>query len=623
MNQVKFPEAFQEVFMKAYTQYPLRLTFLYVLFGGLWIVGSDQLAAWLFPNPQLLLQANTYKGWFFIAVTAILLYLELSREYSRLERMTAAQQASEQRYQTLARISPVGIFQTDAQGSTTYVNPKWCAISGLTADQALGEGWLEAVHPEDQEKLSQGWHESTRLHQSAYSDYRFLRPDGTLAWVMGQALPEINAENEIIGYVGTITDITERKQAEAKLIESHELLANLARLVPGVIYQYRLDPDGRSAFPYASPGMNDIYEVTPAEVQADASPVFERLHPEDYERVANLIQESARTLQEFYCEFRVILPRQGLRWRWSQAHPERMADGGTLWHGIISDITEAKQAQEKIQQLNTELEARVEARTRELREAQEQLVQQERLAVLGRLAGGVSQELRNPLGVINNAIYYLRTIQPKAEAEVKEYLGIIAAEAYNANQIVSDLLDFSKTKLADLEPIIVSDLVRETLEHFPVPKNVQVTIDLPEDLPKIHLDRYQMTQVLGNLVINACQAMPGGGELRVSSKQLSVNSNQSFVISEQPVNTDLLKTLQPHSGQAENWILITVTDTGCGIPPENMSKLFEPLFTTKARGIGLGLAVSQKLVEANGGRIEFESTPGQGSTFTVWLPVKP
>ena len=146
----------------------------------------------------------------------------------------------------------------------------------------------------------------------------------------------------------------ERKRVEQELAKSHGLLTNLARMVPGVIYQYRLYPDGRSAFPYSSPGMNDIYEVTPEEVREDAAPVFGRLHPDDYDHVVNAIQESARTLRTFYCEFRVILPRQGLRWRWSQAHPERLLDGSILWHGIISDITERKQVDESARRLAQE-----------------------------------------------------------------------------------------------------------------------------------------------------------------------------------------------------------------------------------------------------------------------------
>ena len=150
------------------------------------------------------------------------------------------------------------------------------------------------------------------------------------------------------------TSEVERKRVEQELAKSHDLLTNLARLVPSVIYQYRLYPDGRSAFPYSSPGMNDIYEVTPEEVREDATPVFGRLHPDDYDHVVNTIQESASTLRTFYCEFRVILPRQGLRWRWSQAHPERLLDGSILWHGIISDITERKQVDESARRLAKE-----------------------------------------------------------------------------------------------------------------------------------------------------------------------------------------------------------------------------------------------------------------------------
>ena len=188
----------------------------------------------------------------------------------------------------------------------------------------------------------------------AHEIQKTLTKDGRKGWIDNRKYPIRDEHGDIIGLYGIARDITERKLAEERQAQSNELLVNLARLVPSAIYQYRLYPDGRSAFPYANPGITDIYEVTPEEVQEDATPVFERLHPEDAERVGQLILESARTLEEFYCEFRVVLPRQGLRWRWSQAHPVRMADGGTLWHGIISDITERKDAALKL----TESESR-------------------------------------------------------------------------------------------------------------------------------------------------------------------------------------------------------------------------------------------------------------------------
>jgi signal transduction histidine kinase len=211
--------------------------------------------------------------------------------------------------------------------------------------------------------------------------------------------------------------------------------------------------------------------------------------------------------------------------------------------------------------------------------------------VLGQLAGGVGHELRNPLSVISNAIYFLRLVQPEADEKVKAYIGIIENEARNAEKIITDLLDFSRIKSVEREPVQVGDLIQRVLARYPAPAGVTVALELPESLPAIYADPRQMAQVLGNLALNACQAMPAGGELTLSAAQ--------------------------KGGE----IVIAVKDSGVGIPPENMSKLFEPLFTTKAKGIGLGLAVCKNLIEANGGRIEVHSEPGKGSTFSVYLPV--
>ena len=140
--------------------------------------------------------------------------LEFAVQEEQRQRAELLLRESEQRYQTLAQISPVGIFRTDANGSTTYVNPKWCEISGLSADQGLGYGWLNAVHPDDKEKISAGWRESVKFHKGSITDYRFLHPDGTVAWIMGQAVAELDSENQLVGYVGTIIDITDRKWAQ-------------------------------------------------------------------------------------------------------------------------------------------------------------------------------------------------------------------------------------------------------------------------------------------------------------------------------------------------------------------------------------------------------------------------
>jgi signal transduction histidine kinase len=266
----------------------------------------------------------------------------------------------------------------------------------------------------------------------------------------------------------------------------------------------------------------------------------------------------------------------------------------------IQAYLRVKIAEQRLREYSEHLEEAVKERTRELCDAQEQLVRHEKLAVLGQMASSVGHELRNPLAVINSSVYYLKLVQPDADDMIKKHLGIIEKEVWNSEKIITDLLDFARIKSVDRKAVSVSDLIRQTLERFPAPESVEVTLEIPTDLPRIFVDPRQMIQVLGNITVNAYQAMKDSGKLTVSSRQSSVKAGSLIT---------------------DNWILITVKDSGVGIPPENMRKLFEPLFTTKTKGIGLGLAVSKKLTEANGGRIEVESEAGVGSTFTVWLPV--
>ncbi|MBW8011074.1 MAG: hypothetical protein FVQ83_07520 [Chloroflexi bacterium] len=247
---------------------------------------------------------------------------------------------------------------------------------------------------------------------------------------------------------------------------------------------------------------------------------------------------------------------------------------------------------ETLQTYSGRLEEMVEDRTKELEEAHETMIRTEKLAFLGELAGGVGHELRNPLGVITNAVYYLESTQPVSAEKLEEYLGIIASEALGASRIVGELLDYARVQQSQREFIAISELVSDVLEKSPPPENINVAANLSQELPPSFIDAQQIKQVFTNLVTNAYQAMPQGGELIIST--------------------------HVENGQ----IQLSIADTGMGISEDNMKKLFEPLFTTKARGIGLGLALSNRLVEANGGNILVESEEGKGATFIVSLPVQ-
>lgn len=256
------------------------------------------------------------------------------------------------------------------------------------------------------------------------------------------------------------------------------------------------------------------------------------------------------------------------------------------------EITERKKAEEALKENSDHLEEMVEKRTKELRDAQEELVRKEKLAILGELSGGVGHELRNPLGVISNAIYYLKAVNPDADEKTKEYLEIISSEAGNAEKIVSDLLAFPHTKPGQREEITVSELVTLVFEKKPPPKEIKVTTEFAPDLCSVYVDPRQIEQVLTNLITNACQAMPEGGGLTIKGED------------------------------EKGRVRISISDTGCGISSECLKKIFEPLFTTRARGIGLGLTVTRNLIDANGGSIEVKSEIGKGSAFTFTLPYK-
>lgn len=148
---------------------------------------------------------------------------------------------SEYRYQTLTEVSPVGIFRTDASGSTTYVNQRWCEIAGISYQEAMGNGWIRAVHVEDSARLFEGWMNSMSKKEKSVSEYRFVRPDGSIAWVIGQAIPELNSDNQIIGYIGTTTDITDRKLAELNANKVHQKMEAILEAIPDLLFEVGID----------------------------------------------------------------------------------------------------------------------------------------------------------------------------------------------------------------------------------------------------------------------------------------------------------------------------------------------------------------------------------------------
>ena len=295
--------------------------------------------------------------------------------------------------------------------------------------------------------------------------------------------------------------------------------------------------------------------------------------------------------------------------------------GKTIIQTSARDITERKRMEQEIQEKNEQLDAQneelrsaneelqateeelratneeLQASNEELRETQEQLIRSEKLAAIGQLASGVGHELRNPLGAIRNAVFYVRrrignTDLPTTEPRVLEFLDIIDEEVNAANKVITDLLGFSRVAKPTVSPVSIAGVIEDALKHTPLPEDVDLAKDIDKNLPMVMVDADQIRRVFINIVLNALQAMTEGGRLDIRARSKG------------------------------DFVEVEFTDSGSGIPKSAINKIFDPLFTTKAKGIGLGLSVCKNILERHSGDIRVESEVGQGTTFTVSLPIQ-
>jgi signal transduction histidine kinase len=276
------------------------------------------------------------------------------------------------------------------------------------------------------------------------------------------------------------------------------------------------------------------------------------------------------------------------------ATPIKDQDGNvTAGVEIAVDITEKKNLQSKLAEYSQNLERLVEERTEQLKEAQTKLLKSERFVAIGELSGMIGHDLRNPLTGIKNATYYLRKKYEKStDSDAKAMLNLIDKAIDHANRIVNDLLDYSREVQLDLMECSPKSLLKNALALVQIPERIKI-INHTQNKPVIKADITKIERVFINLIQNALDAMPETGSLKISSRKLKGN------------------------------VEITFADTGTGILKELMAKISTPLFTTKAQGMGFGLAICKRIVEAHGGKIAVESPVGKGSTFTVTLPVEP
>ncbi|MBI1173731.1 MAG: PAS domain-containing protein [Sideroxydans sp.] len=468
----------------------------------------------------------------------------------------------------------------------------------------------KGIHPDDVaqvEAVLQGALQEGRAYDF---EHRVIRPDGSIRYVQSRGEATLDGAGNVIRVSGTMQDITARKEVEIKWHEALDRLQKIASRVPGMVYQFRMRPDGSFSFPFASEAIREIFRVSPDEVREDASKVFAAVHPDDLAATLNSIAISARHLSPWRHEARVKFDDGTVRWLFGNSQPEREADGSLLWHGFITDITERKQFEESIRQLNEQLEHKVAMRTADLEQSRLEAERANRAK--SEFLATMSHEIRTPMNGVIGMIEVLQ--QSSLNPTQMEMVGVIHDSAFSLLSVINDILDFSKIEAGKLqlenERMSVADVVEgicRTLDPLAVKNSVELTLFTDPAIPLFVLgDAGRLRQILLNLTNNAIKFSSGMlGHGRVSVRVRLLASDSQHVKLE-----------------------FCVRDNGIGIEETILNRLFAPFTqgdsssTRNFGGTGLGLAISRKLVNMMGGEITVKSTPGKGSLFCVHLPCK-
>ncbi len=490
---------------------------------------------------------------------------------------------SEARYRSVVNNAGDLIFTLSGEGIYLSLNPAFEKISGWPVQEWIGKSFSPLVPPTELPRAFDVLQKTLREEAVGVFELPVRKKSGD--YFTGEFTVAPLREGDSIILLGICRDVSERKRIEEALIESERKFRAIFDTAPEGIFTTDLEGRFTSLNPAA------LKMVGWAQDDLLGAYYMEYIHPDDLERI-NAVFLSVISGKPGGVDTRVRFKSGEYGVMDITAAPwiEHGKTVGSI--GFFRDITERRRMEEEIRKLNEELELKVQLRTQQLLQAQENLVRKEKLAVLGQVAGSVGHELRNPLGVMSNAVYFLQTVLGDANESVREYLDIIKNEIIGSERIVSDLLDSVRTKPPQPETVEVAHLMEQTLRKCVVPSSVTVRLDIPDFLPPVMVDPLQIHQVFRNLISNAIDAMPDGGTLEIRMAEDRVKGN----------------------------VTVSVRDTGVGMTPEQLDKLFQPLFTTKARGIGLGLVVVKNLTEANGGKVEVQSAAGKGSEFRVVFP---
>lgn len=505
----------------------------------------------------------------------ILYFDGIVEDITERKRVKDELEESQHLFQTLALLSPVGIFKTDPTGATTYVNKKWTDMSGLSASQAMGDGWLQAVHPDDRDRLTGQWRKDIGLGRDSIEEYRFLKSDGSIVWVLGNAVPEM-LNGKLCGYVGTITDITEQKQHEAEL----RFLSRAIEQSPVSIMLTDMAGDVQ----YVNPYFEEVSGYSAQEIISQNPRILQSGYttPDEYKRLWNTIADG-RTWRG---EFRNKKKNGELYWEAASISPIVDEKGKiSNYVGIKVDMTKQKRIMEEL------------------------IVSKEKAEEMNKLKSNflanMSHELRTPLiGILGYSEIIAEEIENEECARMVQTIRDSGERLKNTLNMILDLSKVEGKHIQlineelDLE-LVVGNCV-ELYEGAAKQKGLYLNTTPPPEKLYALLDKRLLVDIMNNLLKNAIVYTETGG--------ITVSINIAHL-------------------NGKSWANIDVRDTGIGIDKKNHELIFEEFrqvsegLSRSFEGSGLGLTLTKRYVELMGGKISVQSELGAGSTFTLLFPL--
>ncbi len=490
-----------------------------------------------------------------------------------------AEEALRKANETSVYASPVPIGAIDATGHVTMWNPAAERVFGWNEKDVIGKP--NPILPEEEAEAAALLHKRLLSGETLTGvEVRRRKRDGSLVDISLSASPLWDANHRVKGIIGFLTDITERKRAEEALRKTEEKYRGIfENAVEGI---YQTTPDGK--YISANPALARMLGFdSPEELINTRDDIRnqEYVHPELRAEFKRLIQEHG-VVQNF--EYQAYRKDGKAIWVSENAHAARDTKGRILYfEGTVQDITQH-------------------------RELEQQLRQMQKIDAIGRLAGGVAHDFNNILMAISS---YAELLYGKVSEKgaARRYLDEIAKSVDRAASLTQGLLAFSRKqvhspKVLDLNTLIVDQI--RMLKRL-IPENIDLRFLAGGALGRVKVDPSQVEQIVMNLVINARDAMPDGGEILIETDNAELDRSDCG---------------PQHPVQAGNYVTLTVSDNGCGMDAETKSHIFEPFYTTKeqGKGTGLGLAIVFGIVKQNAGHIFVQSEPGHGTTFKIYLP---